>query len=197
MISDESTCPALFPARNRIISGLSLAVVVIEANEKSGSLITATHAAEQGREVFAVPGQADSAASAGCLNLLRNGARLVRNAADVLEDLQGLRAATTLPPTLAQQKQRRQVVPPPEAARGASPASPPPVAPPPPPVAAAKPALAGLEAQIYEQLREPRHLDELSRSLGASVGQLSGVLLVLEMRKVVRKRPGNVFERAE
>ena len=82
--------PGMFPARNRIISGLSRAVIVVEANLRSGALITVTHAAEQGREVYAVPGNVDSAASAGCLDLIRKGARLVRTADDVLDDLQGL-----------------------------------------------------------------------------------------------------------
>jgi DNA processing protein len=76
-----------FPARNRIISGLSLAVIVVEAPEKSGALITVDFAADQGRDVFAVPGLATAPASAGCLRILRDGARLVRSADDVLEDL--------------------------------------------------------------------------------------------------------------
>lgn len=76
-----------FPARNRLISGLSLGVVVIEAPHRSGALITVDFAADQGREVFAVPGAATSAASAGCLRILRDGARLVRDADDILEDL--------------------------------------------------------------------------------------------------------------
>lgn len=76
-----------FPARNRIISGLSLGVVVVEAPEKSGALITVDFAADQGRDVFAVPGPANASASAGCLRIIRDGARMVRSAEDVIEDL--------------------------------------------------------------------------------------------------------------
>ncbi len=76
-----------FPARNRIISGLSLGVVVVEAPEKSGALITVDFAADQGRDVFVVPGAVTATASAGCNRLLRDGARPVRNADDVLCDL--------------------------------------------------------------------------------------------------------------
>lgn len=76
-----------FPARNRLIAGLSLGVAVIEAPERSGALITADFAADQGREVFVVPGPATSPASAGTNRLLRDGARIVRSADDILEDL--------------------------------------------------------------------------------------------------------------
>ena len=76
-----------FPARNRIISGMSIAVVVIEAPARSGALITASFAADQGREVFVVPGSVLAASSEGSNALLRDGARIVCSGADVLEDL--------------------------------------------------------------------------------------------------------------
>jgi DNA processing protein len=77
-----------FPPRNRIISGLSLGVVVIEAPDRSGALITVDFAADHGRDVFAVPGPVTASNSSGCNRILREGARLVRTAEDVLEDLQ-------------------------------------------------------------------------------------------------------------
>lgn len=86
-----------FPPRNRIISGLSLAVVVIEAPDRSGALITVDFAADHGRDVFAVPGPVNAANSNGCNRLLREGARLVRSADDILEDLQISPAGEPLP----------------------------------------------------------------------------------------------------
>jgi len=172
--------PGMFPARNRIISALSRAVVIVEAGERSGALITATHAAEQGREVFALPGNADSPASAGCLDLIRKGVRLVRGVDDILEDLQGLSLPVPPPrkdvPTLYE-----------------SPAMP---APPPAPVGP-PPSLNELERKVWDALTQPRHADDLTRELNIPAGELIRTLTLMEMKRHVRKMPGNVFSRRE
>ena len=84
---DQKLSAGLFPQRNRIISGMSMGVLVAEASLKSGALHTARHAMEQGRDVFAIPGPIDSLASVGCHNLIRDGAMLARDVDDVLEAL--------------------------------------------------------------------------------------------------------------
>ncbi|MBA4062153.1 MAG: DNA-protecting protein DprA [Isosphaera sp.] len=168
--------PGMFPARNRIISGLSRAVVVVEASARSGALITARHAAEQGREVFVLPGRADDPHSAGCLELLRKGARLVRSADDVIEDLKGLSTPDSPPrPTQA------------PVAEPARPAA----APDPTP----RPTLTPDEQRVYDALAARRHADELVRELDLPPGELTRVLTQLELKKQVRQLPGRQFER--
>jgi len=85
---------SMFPQRNRIITGISLGVIVVEAADRSGAILSAQHATEQGREVFAVPGRVDSRASHGCHRLIRDGAKLVESVDDVLEELGPLVKAT-------------------------------------------------------------------------------------------------------
>src|SRR5262249_11300700 len=147
--------------------------VVVEADEKSGALITATHALEQGREVFAVPGPADSPTSAGCLRMIRDGARLVRSAEDILEDLTGV-----APPTEP-------------AAQAPAPAGAPRPAGPPP-------GLDDEQRRVWDALGDrPRFADELTRELGLPVGELARVLMALEMKKLIRRLPGNQYERRQ
>ncbi len=151
---------AMFPARNRLISGLSCGVVIVEAADRSGALITARHALEQGREVFALPGPVDSPSSAGTHHLLRQGAKLIRDANDILEDLGGI--APLIEPTKTE-----------------------------PP-----PGMDATHRLIWESLGDqPQHIDDLSRNLGMPVPQLSGLLMTMELKKLVRRLPGNQYER--
>ena len=150
----------MFPARNRLISGLARAVVIVEAAARSGALITASHAAEQGRPVFAVPGPLDSPASAGTHALLRQGAILLRGIEDILEELEGIR------PTVR-------------------------------PMEVKKPEnLDDVQTRIWESLDGgSRHVDELVQILALPVSQVTNSLVMLEMRKLVRRLPGNHYER--
>ncbi len=88
----------VFPQRNRLISGLSVGVIIVEAAERSGALITATHAGEQGRDIFAVPGPITSRVSRGCNKLIRDGAILVQDAQDVIEHLGPLMEGAAVKP---------------------------------------------------------------------------------------------------
>jgi DNA processing protein len=161
----------MFHARNRLISGLANAVVVIEANDRSGALITARHAAEQGRDVFALPANADSPTSAGSLRLLRNGARLIRDIDDLLEDLDGI---PVQPPAGSEAASEESV---------------------PAPVAARPNDLGPVEGRIWDLLDEAKPIDEMIRTLGMPVGELARLLMSMELKKQVRRMPGNIYQR--
>jgi DNA processing protein len=157
----------MFPARNRIISGLARAVVLVEAGKKSGALITASHAGKQGRSVLAFPGPLDSEASAGTNDLIRNGAVLCRGVDDVLEELR------STAPLVATD----------EAAASAAQHEPP-------------AELDAVQRRIWEALAgAPQHVDDLSRLLQVAMPDLTRSLMLMEMKRVARRLPGNRYER--
>ena len=154
-----------FPQRNRLITGLSLGVVVVEAAERSGALISARHAMEQGREVFAVPGRVDSRASRGCHRLIRDGAKLVECVDDVLEELGPLVEAAPRsdgrvvhhPAELKLNEQERQV-------------------------------LDAIE-------KDPTSIDKVVETSGLPIHRVLATVSVLEMRRLIQRVSGNYIVR--
>jgi DNA processing protein len=166
--------PEHFPRRNRIIAGLSLGTLVIEAGLNSGSLITARLAAEQGREVFALPGSIHSPLARGCHKLIRDGATLVETADEVLEQLRGISAR------LADHLRGRlgdHAAVDPHASPAATPAK-------------RDPDYARLLAALD---RTPASLDELAARSSLPISALSSMLLVLELEGVVDAASGGRY----
>ena len=160
--------PFFFPMRNRIISGLSLGVLVVEAAKNSGALITSRLALEQGREVFAVPGNLDQTTAWGTNDLIRQGARLVSGVEDILEELTPRLRANQPVAGLFNDPGQEKI----------------------------ENTLSDPEGQVYNHIsRRPVALDDLVLSCERSAGELSGILLSLEMKGLVRSLPGRSFVR--
>lgn len=166
-----------FPYRNRIISGLSLGVVVVEAAENSGSLITARLAIEQNREVFAVPGNITSRTSFGTNYLIKGaGAKLVQQWQDIAAELPPQIAARLLPPPLGAKKKEKSLA---------------------DQLAMVPLGLTGYEHSVFKLLSadDPAHIDALVDRSKLSISDLTSALLTLEMRDLVRALPGKCFVR--
>ncbi|MCX7513232.1 DNA-processing protein DprA [Frateuria sp. STR12] len=166
-----------FPRRNRIIAGLSLGTLVIEAGLKSGSLITARLAGEQGREVFALPGSVHNPLARGCHRLIREGVRLVEAPAELVEAL--VPAARALGLELAARLATD------EAAGTASPSDRP------PPLPSAEPDQRRLRHALGH---DPATLDELAARTGLAPSALASMLLMLELEGQVQSLPGNRYQ---
>jgi DNA processing protein len=158
-----------FPRRNRIISGLSRGVVVIEAAAGSGSLITAERALDQGREVFAVPGSPLNPLAAGCLALIRAGAHLVRDATDILAEI-SISRSENIPSDQYVVKQSPAIN---------------------PPGTLDKEYEMLLDALGFE----PASVDDLVDRTGLAPGSVASMMLILELDGRVELRPGALYHR--
>jgi DNA processing protein len=153
-----------FPIRNRIVAGMTLGTVVVEANLTSGALITAGMAVENGRQVFAVPGRIDSPRSKGCHDLIKKGAKLCESAEDILSEFEYLFPASNKPSVLKD------------------------------PAAMPAFTLSVPEQSVYDSLGdEERSIDEVIRQSGLPPSTVSVALLGLEMKRLIRQLPGKLF----
>jgi len=166
-----------FPSRNRIISGLSLAVLVIEAGLNSGTLITARKAAEQGRDVFALPGSLHNPMAKGCHRLIREGARLVETTADILQELGPVAAELQMEirQRLDQADEEDQA-----------------------PVGSQQSLLSDSDySKVWDILSyDPKPLDVIIEQTGLSAREVSSMLLMMELKGKVRKQGSGRYLRA-
>jgi len=159
------------PRRNRIISGLSQGVVVVEASRNSGALITADFALEQSREVFAIPGKADSLTSFGTNRLIKQGAKLVDSVEDIIEELQ-LEIQTQIKKSKNKKSIRA------EESKDA----------------AIRLGLTNEEDKIYNNIDiQPRYIDDIIRDSGLSTDKVLGGLMQMELKHLIKQLPGKFF----
>jgi len=155
-----------FAIRNRIVAGMTLGTVVVEANMTSGSLITANFATEYGRQVFAVPGRIDSPRSKGCHDLIKKGAKLCEGIEDVLSEFEYLFPSSNRPPSVSE--------------TGLLPAL----------------ELSENEQKVFATLgQEEISIDEVIRHSGLPASAASVALFSLEMKRLLRQLPGKMFVR--
>ena len=164
-----------FPARNRIISGLSYGVVVVEAGEKSGSLITARLAMEQGRDVFAIPGSIDSVSSRGANSLIKQGAKLIENIDDILEDILPQLERSSVRTISRQKEMVPSCVSKTEAQRN-------------------KESLSHVDQTILPLLsQEKTHADDIITASGLAPAEVLSALITLEIKGIIAQYPGKLF----
>lgn len=173
---DAEPLPGHFPARNRIISGLSLGVVVVEAAKDSGALITADFAAEQGREVFAIPGKVSSQTSSGTNNLLKDGARVVTSVDDILEELKLIELKCASADRISAIDT--------EIARKTK--------------AYIYNSLTDDERKIYKAISdEPLYIDDIVKKSGLAQSKAAKAMLSLQLKKLIKDMPGKNYIRVE
>lgn len=155
-----------FPIRNRIVAGMTLGTVVVEANLSSGALITANFATDYGRQVFAVPGRIDSPRSKGCHDLIKKGAKLCEGIEDILGEFEYLFPPSNRPATPAETGQLPGL------------------------------ELPETEARVFAQVgAEERAIDEIIRASGLPASAVNVALFSLEMKRLVRQLPGKLYRR--